>query len=54
MLASKQFANSCILGLCILQDHAIAAPKPEGAPFRKEGDASPLLDSCRMYEEMVN
>ena len=40
MIASKRIAKSCILGLCILQAHAIAAPKSEDAPFRKEDNPS--------------
>lgn len=31
--------KSWVLGLCILQAQAIAAPQPEGASFRKEDDA---------------
>jgi hypothetical protein len=43
MTASKRIARSCILGLCILQAHAIAAPISEDIPFRIEDDASQVI-----------
>lgn len=43
MIASKRIAMSCIVGLCILQAHADAAPKPDKASFREEDDAPQVI-----------